>query len=148
MYSIPDTIAEEAKSLVAEGWTLLPCDSPERGLRGFVVFKGEVTKELFWPLYGKELVPEVERVSPVELAAFLLEGPVSLCDDPRALRLGFVRYEPEQGRAKVRQVTLSDFKRSDSETQDLIQKVRETLLSESKEMLSHLHDLLSSIATV
>lgn len=116
---------------------ILPADDPERGMRGFVAFlmddDGEELSEILeWPLFRGPLTTDKAEVQPEELADFLAQGPgpVALCDDPRQLRVGFVRYEPEEGRAVVRQTRLRLLKAADDHTRAAIMGVRERLMVE------------------
>jgi hypothetical protein len=125
----------KARQLAVEGHTLIPADDPERGMRGFVAFQihdGEEQSEILeWPLFGEPLTPEKQDVSAEELAEFLSNGPgtLALCDDPRRLRIGFVRYEPDRGRAVVRQARLTLVKGADDATRAAILGTRDRLMA-------------------
>jgi hypothetical protein len=106
---------QKALELVREGWEILSLDDPERATRGFLAFRrlGDDEEEQFleWPLFNQPLIPDKREVTPIELADFI-EGssPVHLCDDPKRLRMGFVKYEPDEGRAVVRQSRITALK--------------------------------------
>ncbi len=116
---------------------MLPADDPERGMRGFLAFfmgdDGEDLSEILeWPLFQEPLTPDKAEVEPEELALFLASGPgpLALCDDPRRLCIGFVRYEPEEGRSIVRQSRIRLIKAADDSTRAAIMGVRERLMAE------------------
>lgn len=149
-----ENVLREARELASQGWTLLACDEPEKATLGFVAFRyvdkttrepvprgepwppgreiDEETRNLQWPLFDRPLVPDDATVGAPELAAFLSEGEVLLCDNPKNRLVGFVRYEPEQGRAVVRRMRLTDLKGADVETKDRITGLRDRLLGAQK----------------
>lgn len=143
-----DETLDGARLLASQGWTLLPCDTPETGLRGFVAFRyvdketrapvafgdlkseeiDEETRFIQWPLFDQALVPEDLTVDAPELVGFLSGGELALCDDPKRRLLGFVRYEPEQGRSVIRRISLTQLKESDQQAKDQIMATRNRLL--------------------
>lgn len=130
-----EEVLGRARQLAAEGHVILPADDPERGMRGFLAFSmdddgQELSEILEWPLFQGPLTTDKAEVEPEELALFLSSGPVALCDDPRRLRLGFVRYEPEEGRAVVRQTRLRLVKGADDSTRAAIMGVRDRLMAQ------------------
>lgn len=116
---------------------LLPADDPERGMCGYLAFHmqdGEEQSEILeWPLFQGPLDPETAEVLPEELASFLASGtgPLALCDDPRMLRIGFVRYEPERGRSVVRRSRITLVKGATDEVRAAIWAHREALMAQS-----------------
>jgi len=142
---------EKARELASQGWRVLPADDPCRAVLGYVAFRlvhegqpvpfeaphpeGCEEEEVIieWPLYGKPLVPEDQLVEPSELVDFVGDGTsVFLCDDPRQRLLGFVRYEPDSGKAVIRRTRLTQFKRDTPSIRESILAVRNTLLPQSE----------------
>lgn len=115
---------------------IFPADDPERGMRGFLAFMledGEEQSEILeWPLFGAPLAFDKAEVPPEELATFVADGsgPLALCDDPRTLRIGFVRYDPEHGRAVVRQSRFTLVKGAPVETRAVIMVHRDALMAQ------------------
>lgn len=132
---------EEARKLVSQGWKLIPCDDPLKGLQGFCAFRHtlrgrpvayedlpsieeeteEETRILQWPLFNGPMTPDIQDVEAEDLLAFAQEDPDNLfyCGDPKRLRLGFVRYDRDNGIAHVRQTRLVQVKRS-SRSRELV----------------------------
>jgi hypothetical protein len=146
--STKEEALEKAKELASQGWKVLPIDDPCRATLGYVAFRlvfegrqvpfdglhpeGCEEEEVIieWPLYGSPLVPDDQLVEPSELVDFATSNPsVLLCDDARRLLLGFVRYEPEAGRAVIRRTRLTQFKSSPPETRASISTVRNALMA-------------------
>lgn len=122
-----------AQDLAGQGYTLLPCDDPRRGLRGIMAFKGiddgtEDSRIIEWPVHGSELTPDEEMVDAPTLLTFMREGGVAKCDDPRRRIVGFVRYELGTNRSVVRQCSLTQLKEQLSSDQlDELMRVRHAL---------------------
>ncbi len=72
-----------------------------------------------------------EEIQPKELVQFLALGTglLDVCDDHRQLRLGFVRYQPEEGLAVVRQTRMRLLKEADDSTRAAILGIRDHLLA-------------------
>ena len=140
-----EEVLERTRELVAEGWSTLPADDPERGMRGYVAFKtnadGEELSEILeWPLFQGPLTTDKVEVRPEELAEFLSgSGPLALCDDPRRLRVGFVRYRPEEGLALVRQTRMRLLKEADDSTRAAVMGVRDRLMAELPDLQTGLN---------
>ena len=138
---------EEARGLVAEGWTVLACDIPETKMMGLYVFRFrhrdtlqvltgdfepedavEESKMLEWPVYGKPMTEIDDKTVEVDdLINFVGDNHENLasCDDPKKLQLGFVRYDPENGRAIVRRVCLAQVKNASKEIRERFMPLRE-----------------------
>jgi hypothetical protein len=140
------------RELVAAGWEKLLCDDPEKARRGFAVFRyvskstGEplvlppekhvpdpegFSEECFmiqWEMFGKPLTPDVQDdVSVKELAETIRTEttPPLACDDPKALRMGFVWFHPDRSLAITRRVRLFHIKNNRPEDREDIQTIRE-----------------------
>lgn len=143
-----EQVLERVQQLRAKGWTVLPSDDLARGMRGYLVIRDAVEEILEWPMFDQPLVPDVQIVNPLELKDFLAESPEALlCDDLERLLLGFVRYDPSEGKAIVRQTRLTSLRSSASEVKASILSVRDALFvkaeSDRKERLlslTHLSD--------
>lgn len=131
-----EEVLERARQLAARGYAIFPADDPERGMRGVVAaleVEGgeELVETLEWPLFQGPLVTDKKEVLPEELAEFIASGsgPLDLCDDPRRLRVGFVRYHPQEGLAVVRQTRMVLFKAADDNTRAVVMGIRDRLLA-------------------
>jgi hypothetical protein len=139
--------------LVAQGWTSLPADDPERALRGFVVFRYvsrhtgipvteeamrteeamaqdivEETQVFQYNLFGKPLYHDHAVVTAEELIAAMKADPTYyIADNPMARLLGFVWYKVDEGVSRVRRTTLTAFKSSSDADRAFIQSERERL---------------------
>lgn len=97
-----DSLVTARDRLLTEGWEVLPCDSPEEGLRGFASYReGSAGSWLWWPFCGRRLSPRVtvcstweEFVSELEFRA---DSEMEKADDVPAGQVGFASY----GRAGV-----------------------------------------------
>jgi hypothetical protein len=133
-----EAVCQEAARLVSQGWFLLPCDTPEQGAQGFVAFREvageEETKFLQWYLFGKPLDTDSLVVEGPELLSFISESrELHLCDDPRKLLIGFVRYESGRGRAVIRRIQISKLKVLAEEDRQRVLAVRKDLLEAQQE---------------
>jgi hypothetical protein len=129
---------QEAVRLVSQGWQLLPCDVPEEGAQGYYAFRVVDGKEeeqvLQWHLFGLPLKPDDAVVEAPELLDFLLNSAeVQPCDDPRKRLIGFVRYEPEQGRAVIRRTSLTRLKAMPQGDRERLMATRAVMLSAQRE---------------
>lgn len=97
-----DSLVTSRERLLTEGWEVVPCDDPERGVRGFAAYKeGEPGTWLKWAVYGRELVARhtvcsswEEFVSELEFRA---DSEMEKADDLPGGQVGFASY----GRAGV-----------------------------------------------
>ena len=138
------------EKLRAEGWEVLPCDSPKEGLVGSLCFRYlldgvpfkpddlmppdgdcardgvvEETQHIQWAILGVWFKPDEKRVKGDELAAMLRVDPNAVqCDDPRMLLIGFVWYDVAKGISTVRSIHIRDFKEASPEDKALIKSLR------------------------
>jgi hypothetical protein len=92
-----DSLVTARERLLTEGWNVVPCDAPERGVRGFAAYKeGELGTWLKWAVFGRELVAKYTVCSTWEQFVTELEFRASdemdKCDDMAASQVGFVSY--------------------------------------------------------
>lgn len=142
---------QQARALVAEGWTILTCDIPETGMAGLYAFRFrhhetrqvltpsdtfkpeeavEETKMLEWSILGEPVTEVDDKMVEVDdLINFIGDNRehLALCDDPKKLQLGFVRYEPGKGRSVVRRVRLTQVKSASKELRERFMPLREEL---------------------
>jgi hypothetical protein len=150
-----DEAVQQAKKLVAQGWEVLACDVPETGMRGFYAFRyihkethevlappfkpedaHEETKMLEWPIFDKPMTEVDDKmVETDDLVNFIGDDRenLALCDDPKKLMLGFVRYEPDKSKSVVRRVRLAQVKNSDSRIRKVFMSLREELYRQAGE---------------
>lgn len=100
---------------LGEGWNVFPCDSMDRGVLGYCAVRSNNEEHTFeWPLFGRELAPEVELVEATDLLDFVKGVPTDQlypCDDPYKRLWGFVSYsKAPEGQAIVRRSKLSSIK--------------------------------------
>jgi len=143
-----DEVVQQAKELVVQGWNVIVCDVPETGMRGLYAFRyihretlevltppfkpedaHEETKMLSWPIFDKPMTEVDDKmVEAADMIAFIEDREnLALCDDPKKLQLGFVRYDPEKGRSVVRRVRLAQVKNSDPDVKKAFLSLREEL---------------------
>lgn len=127
------------------GWKLMPYDEPERGLRGIYAFKEKAERAFQWPLYGRELVPNVELCSGEDLLAFVQTEPAEglfPSDDARGRLIGFVSYRrAPEGRAEVRRTTLTNLKSMPTVPRELLLSLRGVELQSSNRSAAIVHTI-------
>lgn len=100
------------------GWTVLPYDSPEKGILGWVISnEKEEAILLQYYLFGKELIPNITIFKTgdeflAELEPRLISNLIEPCDDPYLRQAGFVSYEKaeSEGIALVFRISMTDIK--------------------------------------
>ena len=122
---------QEAQAHAAQlgpAYDIIPCDDPDRGLGGLIACakddsQGDQT--LQWPLFGKPLEPEEVRVTPEELLHFVRTNvDVRKYDRPQHLLLGAVLYQPDEGKALIRLISIRDYKTASDDVRQQIEKWR------------------------
>jgi hypothetical protein len=132
---------QKAADLIDQGYEYLPFDEPHRAMRGVVCFKkiaGEIgsedyqedSRELTWPIFEQPYETDKEVVSPRELIRFANDHETELCDNPKALRMGFVHYDHDRKVAVVRESRVSDLRRASKETLDEMLERRDLRMAE------------------
>jgi hypothetical protein len=115
MYKDQTEVDAKAQELQGEGWTVLPCDILDRGLRGSVAFRVvdgvEENQDLYWPIYGKELTTVHHQGTVPDLLRMYQENKGLNCDYAKTRRLGYMLPDVEKGEANVYSVSLTEFKR-------------------------------------
>lgn len=145
MYSKNEAL-QRARQLQAEGWDLLPYRNAPIAVDGYIAFRktgegddyDEEQEDIEWPLFD---APLESNEALVDTAAELVEwtqGKEDLqrCDNPMKRLVGFVQYDPSQGRSEVRQISLTNLKRGPDEAKDAIMALRNRLPSNQPEHLS------------
>ena len=88
----------------------------------------EEVRVLEYPLFGKLLTPDVQIVTPGLLAEMLKkDSNYKSCSDPKALLLGFVWYNADEGKAVVRQTRISSLRTAEAPVKDVIMAARDKL---------------------
>lgn len=116
---------------LGNGWVVLPYDEPHRGVLGYCAIErdpqdgAEPQEHVFqWAIHGHVLDPEVELVEAADLAAFVRSEPADQlhrCDDAKRRQFGFVSFRlAAEGRAIVRQTTLTKFKEASRGVQEFL----------------------------
>lgn len=112
--------------LRAKDYTIASSDEPERGMKGLVAFKStngvEDAVRVCWPIFDGPLETDEAIVTAEELLRFI--DPPEQCDDPMARLLGFVRYDPKNGKAIVRRTTLTSLREAPKEVSAKIMAFR------------------------
>lgn len=118
--SAPELMTEgeavrRATALASNGYSLLPMDEPDKGLKGIVAFRdrGDGTEDsvsLQWSMFPVVLEKREAKVTPQEFIDFWKGGGVSVCDNPMKRQLGLVRYDVASKTALVRYCPLAAFK--------------------------------------
>lgn len=111
---------EEVLALVANlrtaGYSIIPCDVPVQGTKGFYAFKSENGAEegfeLSWHAFGFPVETEIQEVTAQEFLSFLREEAQFPCDDPKTLRVGAGRLLREERKIVVRRLHIRDLKAS------------------------------------
>jgi hypothetical protein len=115
MYKDQTEVDAKAQELKDAGWTVVPCDFPDRGLRGSIAFRTvdgeEEQQELHWPIFGKELTPKYQQGSIPGLLQMFRENKGLICDDPKTRRLGYMVPDLEKAEANIYVVSLTELKR-------------------------------------
>lgn len=87
------------------GYETIPCDEPTTAVNGFIV-SGNNEEILYQcPVYSCPLIPEYgpDFVDAQDMKEFLKTADAE-CNKPHELKLGFVKYNPEDGKSLVRYV--------------------------------------------
>lgn len=123
MYTSETEAVAAIKALISDGlgWTVLPNDIPMRGLGGYSVFRTpepteanpepeEILSRFMWPLFGKELTPQIVQVTAgewLDFASTEAHERLFSCDAPLERLLGVVSYHPKYGEARIRYCPLN-----------------------------------------
>ena len=133
---IPEYILEKAREYKRDGYEILPCDEPTRGMRGLLAFRktNEDTAEwpmedtifLEWPLFYKPLLAEESNANISEFIDFMNDPDVIVSDFPKTLQLGLIKYLPKDGKAIVKKLRISSFRYADDTMKDKLASARAT----------------------
>jgi hypothetical protein len=132
---------QKAADLIDQGYDYLPFDEPNRAMRGVVCFKGvsgtpgtddyeEDCQEIVWPIFNQPYETDKEVVSPRELIRFASEHDTELCDNPKALRMGFVHYDHVRKVAVVRETKVIELRKAPKEVLDDLLERRDLRMAE------------------
>jgi len=115
MYKDQTEVDAKTQELKDAGWTVIPCDAPDRGLKGSIAFRtvdgAEEDQELYWPIFGKELAPKYQQGTVPDLLRMYQENKGLICDDAKTRRLGYMVPDLEKAEANIYVVSLTEFKR-------------------------------------
>lgn len=115
----PEDLVSFEKEYRGWGYTVVPCDDPDRGIQGLMASKEEGGKEVStWcqvAMFGAPLTPDIKVVPTEELLTWARaqEGHLKVSDAPEKLLMGFVSYKrAEEGRSETRRVRMVEAKTS------------------------------------
>ncbi len=127
MIALPsyEALTQISNQLATEGWSKIPCDFPEEGGIGYMLYRYftagtgflsygvELQQWCGWYPYGKretrkEILSRTADVDTLTAALSPILGKQYFnCDDPTKLLMGFVSYEVEHGKANVVQMPIT-----------------------------------------
>lgn len=133
VYSTESCLIEAALSLPKGEWTVLACDYLDRGLFGYSFFQPGPERarlvridgddvQMTWPMFDRELRPEVQQVTADELVRILdfkADGTLCRSDCHESFQLGVVSYlRAPEGISSVYRIPVSLARSMPEDTQE------------------------------
>jgi len=158
---IPEYILEKVREYKRDGYAIIPCDEPARGMRGlFFMREGQFIWDdkvedhfeyeiyIEWPIFDKPLVPEVSSVGLEMFLEFTNDPDVLPCNFPKELQFGLVKYLPEEGKSILKKMRISNIRLATSEMKDKFTESRKALLQRNESQKSYLQEIMEEISKI